>query len=84
MHLLYRRAQYRRTSLVKRWVRRTLTQQQREVLIHVQEAITGPVPLTADLVELLQQARDRLEVLEPLKLLFLDFVPLLVHSRQFR
>jgi hypothetical protein len=59
-------------------------QQQRDILIHVQQTIAGPIPRTADLVESLQQARNGLEVLEPLQLVLLDFVPFRLHARHFR
>jgi hypothetical protein len=50
----------------------------------VQEAVAGPISLAADRVELLQEAGDGLEVLEPLQFLLVDFVPFLMHARQFR
>jgi hypothetical protein len=50
----------------------------------VEQAIAGPVSLAPDAVELLQQAREGFEVLEPLPFVLLDFVPLLMHARQVK
>jgi hypothetical protein len=51
----------------------------RDVLIHVQGAIPGPVTLTAG-VHSFQQAGQNLEVLESLKLRFLDFFSFGTHE----
>ena len=50
----------------------------------VKQTIAGPIPLAAHLVEALQKAGDRLEVLETLNLWLFDLVSFVTHSRQFR
>jgi hypothetical protein len=57
-----------------------IQQQQGDILIHVQEAIAGPIPGAADGVELLQQTGEDPEVLEPLQFLRCDLVPFRVHG----
>jgi hypothetical protein len=57
-----------------------LKEDQRHILIHVQQSIVGAVPGTTGAMEIFQQAGDGFEILKALQILFLDLFSLGAHN----
>ena len=56
-------------------------QQQRDVLIHVQDSIARTISLAPDVTKRLEYFGNHLEILEALEFMFLYFMPLFAHQR---
>jgi hypothetical protein len=56
-------------------------QQQRDVLIHVQDSVACMISLAPNVTKRLQDFENRLEVLEAVEFVFLYLMPLFAHQR---
>jgi hypothetical protein len=59
-------------------------QEQGDVLVHVKDSVARTVSLAPGVAKRFQHSGNGLEVLETLKFVFLYFMSLSTHSRQFK